>query len=171
MKFFGGEYNLTFPTEVGFCMGTHVAETKAPFIAGLHLGGVTGKTRGGAGTVTRQQLELALQQLEQIPSVLLSTSSGTYEIEKYGIQFFEKPEIHEKSPVRKLPIVDGKTPNIQVFGSCQGRVKYFSEVEKSCISDIVEEVVGCPINGDRPNSRKGMHGRNLCNIHVNHHME
>jgi hypothetical protein len=155
MKFFGGEYNLTFPTEVGFCMGTHVAETKAPFIAGLHLGGVTGKTRGGAGTVTRQQLELALQQLEQIPSVLLSTSSGTYETEKYGVQFFEKPEIHEKSPVRKLPIVDGKTPNIQVFGSCQGRVKYFSEVEKSCISDIVEEVCGVPNQWGPPKFSKG----------------
>ncbi|QIN96625.1 MAG: hypothetical protein 1 [Marnaviridae sp.] len=155
MKFQGCVYDLSFPTRVGFCMASLVAETKSPYFAGFHLGGVTGKVHGCAGTILRQHIDSALSELQNIDGVVIGPSEGSLEPIRYGIQFFEGPEIHEKSPLRKLPIKDGMTPNIEVFGSCKGRATYHSTVVQSCISKTVEKVCGVPNRWGSPKFNKG----------------
>jgi hypothetical protein len=155
MKFMGGRYTLTFPTKVGLCMSPVVSETKSPCFLGFHLGGINDTPQGCAGTVLRSQIDEAMNQLAALPGVLLSASSGTMETEKYGIQFYQGPDVHEKSPLRKLPIVEGKAPNMHVFGSCLGRVTYYSDVVTSHISSAVEKVCGVANKWGKPKFRKG----------------
>jgi hypothetical protein len=154
MNFIGGQYTLRFNTRVGFCMSPLVAETKSPFFLGFHLGGITDTSKACAGTILRSQIDDAVQKLEDLPGVLLGASCGTLETEKYGIQFFEGPSIHEKSPLRRLPVEDGKLPNIKIFGSCIGRATYFSDVVTSCISKNVKAVCGVPNQWGAPKFRK-----------------
>jgi hypothetical protein len=154
-SFAGGKYTLSFNTKVGLCMAPLVAETKSPYFVGFHLGGIEGTPKGCAGTIIRKHLDDAIRKLELLPGVLIGVSSGTFETEKYGIQFFEGSTIHEKSPLRKLPIVDGKTPNIEVFGSCKGRVTYYSDVVTSHISKTVTQVCGVANKWGKPKFRKG----------------
>lgn len=151
----GGHYMLNFPTRNGLCMAPLVSETKSPYYAAFHLGGVTGTPSGCGGTILRQQLDSAIIAIRKIPSVLVSASAGTMETEKYGVQFLESTSIHEKSPLNKLPMRDGKTPNIQIFGSCMGRVKYFSDVVQSHISEAVESVCDVPNKWGAPQFQKG----------------
>jgi hypothetical protein len=155
LQFPGGKYDLKFNTKVGLCMSPLVAETKSPYFAAFHLGGIEGTPKGCGGTIIRKQIDESLLRLQTLPGVLIGVSSGTFETEKYGIQFFEGSTIHEKSPLRKLPIVDGKTPNIEIFGSCKGRVTYFSDVVTSHISKNVEKVCGVPNKWGKPKFRKG----------------
>jgi hypothetical protein len=155
LQFPGGKYDLKFNTKVGLCMSPLVAETTSPYFAAFHLGGIEGTPKGCGGTIIRKQIDESLLRLQTLPGVLIGVSSGTFETEKYGVQFFEGSTIHEKSPLRKLPIVDGKTPNIEIFGSCKGRVTYFSDVVTSHISKNVEKVCGVPNKWGKPKFRKG----------------
>jgi len=155
MSYPGGYYTLNFDTIVGMCMSPLVSETKSPYFAAFHLGGITNTPKGCGGTILRHQIDTAMAQLAAIPSVLLSASAGTLETEKYGIQYMTSSEIHEKSPLRRLPILDGKCPNIEVFGTCLGRVTYYSDVVTSCISKHVETVCGVANKWGPPKFRKG----------------
>jgi hypothetical protein len=155
MSFPGGYYTLNFNTCVGMCMSPLISETKSPYFAAFHLGGIDDTPRGCGGTILRSQIDTALAKLQSIPSVLVSASAGTMETEKYGVQFMTSDEIHEKSPLRRLPILEGKCPNIEVFGTCLGRVTYYSDVVTSCISKYVETVCGVPNKWGAPKFRKG----------------
>jgi hypothetical protein len=155
MSFPGGYYTLNFNTIVGMCMAPLVSETKSPYIAAFHLGGIEDTPSGCGGTILRHQIDAAISKLASIPSVLISASAGTMETEKYGVQFMTSTEIHEKSPVRQLPILEGICPNIEVFGTCLGRVSYYSDVVTSCISKHVETVCGIANKWGPPKFRKG----------------
>lgn len=155
MRFPGGYYSLNFNTKSGLCMAPLVSETKSPYFAGFHLGGIAETPKGCGGTILRSQIDTAIAQLSKLPSVLVSASAGTLETEKYGVQFMTSQEIHEKSPLRKLPILEGKCPNIEIFGSCLGRVTYYSDVVTSHVSKYVEQVCGVPNKWGAPKFRKG----------------
>lgn len=155
MKFFGGKYNLKFDTKVGLCMAPLVAETKSPYFVGFHLGGVESTPKACAGTILRKEIDQAAALLEKLPGVLLAASAGTMQTELYGVQFLEKTEMHAKSPARKLPIKEGITPNIELFGSCTGRVTYYSDVVPSCISNIVSDVCGVANKWGKPKFHLG----------------
>lgn len=155
MSFPGGYYTLKFDTRNGMCMSPLVSETKSPYIAAFHLGGIDNTPSGCGGTILRSQLDAAIAELSSLPSVLVSASAGTMETEKYGVQFMTTNEIHEKSPLRRLPILDGKCPNIEIFGSCLGRVTYYSDVVQSHISHCVEKVCGVANKWGAPKFRKG----------------
>lgn len=155
MTFPGGYYTLQYNTRNGMCMSPLVSETKSPYFAAFHLGGIDGTPKGCGGTILRSQIDKAVAEISQLPSVLVAASAGTMETEKYGVQFMTSNEIHEKSPLHKLPIVDGKCPNMEIYGSCIGRVTYFSDVVKSHISDCVEKVCGVANKWGPPKFRKG----------------
>jgi hypothetical protein len=59
--------------------------------------------------------------------------------EHFGVEWYESPEIHEKSPINWLP----DACNIRYFGSCKGRVTAsYSNVVATPIADKVTEVCG-----------------------------
>lgn len=145
-NFFGSAYHLEFNTFRGLCMAPLVTHTKGPVIGGFHIGGISTTTEGCSGFITLNQLEDAVAKLADNPEVLLSASSGTLRPKVFDVQWFEGPQIHEKSPLNFLP----EGLNCEVYGSCIGRSKYFSEVVKLPISDTVERVMNFPLHVGKP---------------------
>jgi hypothetical protein len=138
-RYWGGAYDLEFPTFPGLCMATIVANTRAPIILGHHLGGKTNATFGVCGMITLPQIEKAIEVLKQA-NVLLCASSGTMPTQQYGVQFFEGAEMHPKSPVNYME----PGGSMRIYGSVKGRCTYYSEVVQTKISPIVHEVTGTP---------------------------
>lgn len=145
-KFFGCSYVLPFQTFRGLCMAPLVSKTNGPMIVGFHVGGVQSSPHGCGGMILMRELDSALTELAQLPGVLLSKSSGTVRPMVYDVQWFEGPQIHPKSPVNFLPV----GAYCDIYGSCIGRAKYFSEVLELPISKTVAEVMGVPKMWGKP---------------------
>lgn len=144
--FYGSSYFLQFNTFRGLCMAPLITQTKGPVIGGFHIGGISHTTEGCSGFITLEQLEDAVAKLADNPEVLLSASTGTLKTKIFDVQWFEGPQIHDKSPLNFLP----EGLNCEVYGSCIGRSKYFSEVVKLPISDTVERVMDFPLHVGKP---------------------
>jgi hypothetical protein len=133
----GYKYQLPYDTFKGLCMGTLVADKKIPFVIGVHVAGQTGKPDGFSAILTRPMYDVALSKLYAAhPSILPAVSAGTLKTEMFGKKFFEGAKLHPKSP---LHTVGG---NVKAYGSCTGRAKYYSKVERSEIADDVTEIMG-----------------------------
>lgn len=145
-SFYGAKYDLSFNTFVGLCMGVITLESANSYIAGFHLGGLSKTPKGIAGTVLRSEYDRARWELEQIPGVTLAASRGTMKTELYGVQFFEGSAIHPKSPVHKLDA----DAQLEVYGSCKGRSTMKSEVVRTPICEIVEDVCGVECSYGQP---------------------
>jgi len=139
-SFYGCSYVLPFHTFRGLCMAPLISHTNGPMIAGFHLGGVENSPQGCAGLLTIVELDAALSRLATMDGVLLSKSSGTIEKMIYDIQWFESDKIHPKSPINFLPL----GTNCELYGSCIGRAKYYSEVVSLPISQTVSDIMQVP---------------------------
>jgi hypothetical protein len=140
ISYWGATYDVEFPTFKGLCMATLIKNTLNPFIAGFHLAGKDGQLKGAGGVLYRHQLEKALEVLGHIPGVVLSASSGTMPTSKYGVQFYIGKHIHVKSPARFLP----QDSTFFHYGEVIGRSRYYTAVEPTKISPIVEKYMGHP---------------------------
>lgn len=138
--FFGSAYVLPFQTFRGLCMAPLISKTNGPMIVGFHVGGVQSSPQGCGGMLLMGELDAALHELAQLPGVLLSKSAGSMKPMIYDVQWFEGPVLHRKSPMNFLP----QGSYCDVYGSCIGRAKYFSEVVELPISATVAEVMGVP---------------------------
>jgi hypothetical protein len=136
----GYHYELSdMKTFSGMCMATMVSDTKAPQIIGFHIGGLTGTGAGCALSMTAAEYEeMAKVYYTKHISALPHISEGTVYTEHYGIEWYEGPDIHVKSPLNWLP----EECNIRYFGSCKGRTSYYSEVTATPIADYITEVCG-----------------------------
>lgn len=133
------------PTFKGMCMGVFTAETKQPYIAGFHLGGMTGTRSGCSGTLYSSQLALALGQLESTPGFSTLAESGPipttmFEAHLGGESFMLRDDVAPRCPTNYLP--DGAV--LEVFGTCKGAVTNQTQVMVSHISDTVAEVFEHP---------------------------
>lgn len=143
-SFQGFNYKLAEDTFNGLCMGVWISDSVTRQIVGFHLGG-KGKL-GGAGKITASMLTNAETLLRKKEGVLLAKSKGQVMTNQYGVEFYEGPHVHEKSPTRFLPVGN----NIEVLGSVAGRATMFSNVVPTNISPIVEEVCGVPQQWGKP---------------------
>jgi len=142
--FKGYNYILQQETFNGLCMAALVSNSVKKQILGFHLGGLG--TEGGAGAITVDMLNAAEAALRQREGILVAKSQGTVLTNQYGEEFYQGPQIHDKSPTRFLP----EGTNIDVFGSVTGRVTTYSNVVPTVISPIVEEVCGVPQQWGKP---------------------
>ncbi|APG76845.1 hypothetical protein 1 [Beihai picorna-like virus 5] len=123
----------------GMCMATMISQTRAPQIIGFHIGGKTGTGEGCGVSLTRSELDsMHDQYFAKHISALEHISEGTVFTEHYGVEWFESPDIHPKSPLNWLP----EECNIRYFGSCKGRATYYTEVVPTPIADLITEVCG-----------------------------
>lgn len=149
-------YNYDVPSFVGMCGSPLVAQKISPMIVGIHIAGLADKGRGFASAIARTDLDYAESVLSEMPSVLVGASEGVLSPSIYGKPMLDSPDIHVKSPVRKLEIGDdGTTPNIEIYGSCAGRATYYSRVVESSISPLVTQVCGVPQKWGKPKFGKG----------------
>ena len=136
--YWGAKYELTINTFRGLCMAPLISEERSPAIIGFHLGGRDGSTTGCCGSITTKDLADAMKTLSRKPGVLLSHDTGTARTEIMGVQFYEGPQIHPKSPVNFMD----EGSEISVYGSSTGRAKYYSDVVQTPISASVAKHTG-----------------------------
>lgn len=135
----GYKYLLDNNTFAGMCMSVMVSETKAPMIVGFHIGGKAGTTKGCGVSVTNAEMqELEDQYFAKHIAALNHASQGEVYTQQYGIEWYESPEMHDKSPIHWLP----NECNIRYFGQCRGRATYYSDVVSTPIAEKVKEVCG-----------------------------
>jgi hypothetical protein len=144
-SFLGSYYTLPIITASGMCMSPIISDGHGSTILGFHLGG-KGKL-GGCGTVTADQIAIALSSLSEIDGVVLSASSGqltpnmgNFPDSTFGKKILESTNIHPKSAVNFL----GEGAFIDVYGEVAGKATPYSRVEPTIISDSVAEVFGVP---------------------------
>ncbi|APG76858.1 hypothetical protein 1 [Beihai sipunculid worm virus 2] len=139
-------YSFPGTTFNGLCMATVVARdrSRAPFIAGFHLGGKG--SLGCAGFITRQQVIDGMAQLNKRPSILSSHSSAPMRTEVCGVKYSLSAP-HEKCVTNELP----STAKCTIFGGhSQPRGSPSSSVVTSMISGAVTQILGLPRLHDKP---------------------
>jgi hypothetical protein len=143
--FVGSYYTLPIVTKAGMCMSPIISDEKGSTILGFHLGGKHQK--GGCGTLTVDQINLAVSALKGVDGVVLSASSGQlspnmgdFPSETFGKNIFEGDEIHPRSAVNFL--TEGAC--IDVYGKTSGKATPYSKVSPTIISDAVTKVFDVP---------------------------
>jgi hypothetical protein len=143
--FLGSYYTLPISTASGMCMSPVISDGRGSSILGFHLGG-KGKL-GGCGTLTIDQIELALKTLSLVDGVVLSASSGylkpnmgSFPVTTYGQEILSGDTIHPKSAVNFL--TEGAC--IDVYGEVGTRTTPYSSVTPTLISDSVAQVFDVP---------------------------
>lgn len=140
-SFYGGKSrNLTHNTFEGLCGAVVVSATAAPCISGLHLGGTTHKPIAVFGSVSKQEIELAIEKLRKIDGVILSGDAGTFCTEQMGVKIVTNAPMHHKSPLNFIP--SDHESQLRYHGSCIGQTTSKTEVKKTLISDHVTDVTG-----------------------------
>nr|APG78967.1 hypothetical protein 1 [Beihai paphia shell virus 1] len=141
--FAGSYYDLPIETRPGMCMSPVISDMKGSVIMGFHLAG-KGKL-GGCGTLTLDQVNLAISELSSVNGVVLSASCGDlaphmgdFPTETFGKPIFEGAEIHPKSAVNFL--TEGAC--IDIYGKTSGKATPHSNVFPTIMSDAITEVFG-----------------------------
>jgi hypothetical protein len=166
--FSGSYYDLPIDTKNGMCMSPLISDSRGSMILGFHLGG---KGRlGGCGTLTLDQVNLALSELSTVDGVVLSASCGEllphmgdFPKSSFGKPTFDEPSIHPKSAVNYL--TSGAC--IDVYGKTFGKATPYSSVSATIISPIIEEVFGVPQKWGPPKMRgKGRYPYQATLVHA-----
>jgi len=166
--FMGSYYDLPVETQAGMCMSPVISDAKGSMIMGFHLGG-KGKL-GGCGTLTIDQVNLAISELAHVDGVVLSASCGDlfphmgdFPTETFSKPIFEGAEIHPKSAVNFL--TEGAC--IDVYGKTSGKATPHSNVSPTMISGAVEEVFGVPQKWGAPKMKgKGRYPYQATLVHA-----
>jgi len=149
--FNGFDYRLPYNTYSGLCMAPIVSLDSV--ILGFHLAGNSRSGYGAAQFVSLDEFNTAYTKLRS--TRLVAHSADNMRTEKFGIDFEPSLAIPKKHAVRFMEQADGKDPNLEVFGAHSLGVPTFrSEVQKSPISDSVDEIMDLPRLHGRPDSRQ-----------------
>lgn len=142
--FDGYSYVIKEGTFNGLCMAPLISDTVSRQVIGLHLGG--SGNNGGAIRITRKMLQDAEAKLNEKQAVLKTPAKGVVLTEQYGKNYYLGTQVHEKSPTRFLPADNV----LNHYGSVVGRITTHSNVVRTPISNIVEEVCGVPNKWGKP---------------------
>lgn len=135
----GGCYT-TANAKLGACMSPLVIEQKEPSIVGFHIGGSDPDSYGVMQTVTFDQAQKMISDLEAIPGVCISSMSTELPAQQYGRKLLESLTVHPHSMTARLK----ETDYIDVLGSTRLRTVQKSRVRPSVISEHVRKVTGVP---------------------------
>lgn len=133
-------------TAKGDCCSPVVASKKPHMIVGLHMGGVPDQPHGCSHQLTAVQIKRALSQFpdrvtKDGPVPVPMAQAGVLDLDRYGNE--QKnfvPEFHERSVVNFTAEKDGHVPDFYPVGSLkQARAHYFSDVNTSPISELLEK--------------------------------
>jgi len=137
----GGTYNITIPTKFGHCGAILVSQTRGNCIVGMHLGGVTGTTRGAYGLILHKHILEGLSFLDKCEGNIITASAESFPNEILGVSTFdEQGSIPRSSAVHYMP----QDSQIELYGTCGQASTFKSDAQKLPISEIVEEVCGVP---------------------------
>mgnify|MGYP003701632157 FL=1 len=146
-SFDGGNYQkLSINTFNGLCGATLISESKHTCITGLHLGGRENTADGCFGTLTQEQLTLAIEKVAAVPGVLKTGTMGDFKPQIMGATLLTNDPLHVKSPVNYLP----EGSQFAYHGSCVGKTSSRSDVRETLMTEHVTAVTGCENIWGRP---------------------
>lgn len=122
----------------GLCGGVVIGDQRAPFIAGIHTTGSS--YTGGCPSITRADLEEAVELLSNMRGVTLVGSNPEKLLDNFGAIYEPKSELHYKSPLKFLP--EGAA--INYHGGMGTSATFKSQVTDSPLSHHITEVTGVP---------------------------
>jgi hypothetical protein len=158
-EFIGHKYtNLSMDTFSGLCGAVLIANTSAPVISGLHLGGQCDSPIGCSGSLTVPQLTKALKEIRQCEGVLITGSAEKFEPQVLGVKICSPGMPHKKSPLNYMP----QNSQVEYYGQCPGRAKYVSRVRVTEVSETVTEVTGVPNKWGPPKMSPDWYGWQTC---------
>jgi len=153
-QFMGHLYDLeNCVTFNGMCTSVWVSDTKPAFIAGFHLGGITGTSKGCSGVLTKRQVDYTINLMNKtIFSSVDIPSEGEYDT-TFSSHFADASsqdisnDIAPKHPVCFLP----PESNIHCFGSNGGTHKYRTKVEYRKLGLEFLKENNIPVQHGKPN--------------------
>jgi hypothetical protein len=153
----GGTFDITIPTKFGHCGAVIVSQTKGNCIVGLHLGGVTGTSRGAYGIILHKHLEEGYLHLNKQEGNILTASAEEFPEQILGVTIYdEQASIPTSSAVHYMP----HDSQIELYGTCGQASTFKSDAAVLPISKHVEDVCGVPnIIEDRLRSQHGLGGK------------
>jgi hypothetical protein len=158
-SYLGGYYrNFTRKTFEGMCGAVLTSATNGSVIVGMHLAGHAGTYVGAYGSVTKGELEAAMNELRQKEGILLTGSAGAFEKEVLGVQVAVNSPLHPKSALNYMPAGS----QIEYYGSCPGRSVFKSDVIVSSISEHVITHCGVPNIYGPPKVHPDWYGWQTC---------
>lgn len=136
-------YTLPYLSFEGLCGSVLVSWAKQPCILGLHSAGITNTREGAANPLVLSDfIEARNKYLETFTSAIPLMPSSPMPPKIFEKQVLESEELHEKSPARFLLLEEDGVPqcnHIEVYGSCSGRCKHYSEIRPSPVAPLVEK--------------------------------
>lgn len=152
-SFRGFSYYYPEETRPGMCIAPVIPKIRAAVIAGFHIAGKNNTHFGAAAILNRPDVKRGLEHLNHI-SPLRCHSAGTFPEEKYGVKYPLSGKLDKKHCANFLEGDGHSQPIVEVIGShSKGTMTFRSQVAKSDISDLVEEVMGLPRLHGPPNSQ------------------
>jgi hypothetical protein len=146
-SFNGWQGSLSGESHMGFCGAVYVAETKNPFILGVHQAGRPFRRVGYGSHIYRESLRPALEALFAMPHCVRIASQSDMTTLLYGVDFTPSGVIPVRSPTRYLE--DGTLENFGSIPIRSGPVK--SSVVPTPISGLVYQCCGVPQLWGAPN--------------------
>lgn len=159
-SFYGGKYTTDIANN-GACMGPLVLDASQPCVVGFHIGGEKETLLGVMQTVTLDMHHKLVEQLREVPGVLLSASTGEIPKCQYAKEILTG-NVHPHSEVKRL----GPDAFIDALGSTKVRTQQKSCVVKSIISDDVADVMGVENRWGPPKLIPNWKGYNATLTHI-----
>lgn len=144
-NFYGGRYDSPYAQE-GACMGMIVADKNSPCILGFHIGG-DGLGLGIMQTITKGMFDSAYEKLCALPGVIRMADPGTLPKTQCGRDVLVSTTVN---PLAKSLLGYENGGAIQTLGATKLRRTATSVVQKSILSDHVEEIMGVPNKWGKP---------------------
>lgn len=137
-KFFGGHY-ICSRVRSGACMSPIITDAKEPVILGFHMGGCTNTKKGVFHTLTRNEYDTLINDLSELPGVILSTGGSELPLCQYKKEILASDVVHPHSMAATLD----NSAFVELYGSTRLRTVQKTTVSKSVISDSVADIMGC----------------------------
>lgn len=133
----GGDSFLSINTAKGMCSAPIISVGTHPSIIGFHIAGFTGKQNGAYNTVTRTQINKAIETLNTQTGTLCPNSSCEFRTERFHVDTGYETKISSSSPVHWID-----DPAYIVRGNIDRQYSYWSEIRRTVMCNHFEELTG-----------------------------
>lgn len=131
----GGRCIYDRVTSCGDCMMVHISDTRSPAVVGFHISGMANTVHGSFTMFKSDQLQLALEKLNNLHRVFTPMSGGYMDLSRLGVTLPITNNVDNKAPVSYV-----KDHNFIVRGSVGDQVTYYSDIKPTFMCSKVEAI-------------------------------
>lgn len=133
----GGRATYDISTTCGDCMMVHVRNTVSPSIVGFHISGTTGTKKGSYTMFTKDQINTALDKLDNIHKIFTPHAGSFLNMNRLGTLIKVEDTIPDRAPVNYI-----QDHNYIIRGNLDTQVSYFTDIKPTFMCSKVERIFG-----------------------------